>query len=70
MADATDETLPNLPVGKPLERDERDALLPTAKTVAQLRALATGCRACDLWARATQTVFGDGSSRARLLFVG
>jgi uracil-DNA glycosylase family protein len=70
MADATDETFPKLPVGEPLEREERDALLPTAKTLDQLRALATGCRACDLWARATQTVFGDGSPRARLMFVG
>ncbi|HET8777037.1 MAG TPA: UdgX family uracil-DNA binding protein, partial [Candidatus Limnocylindria bacterium] len=29
-----------------------------------------GCRACDLWARATQTVFGDGPASARLLVVG
>jgi uracil-DNA glycosylase family protein len=70
MADATDETLPKLPVGEPLDREARDALLPTARTLDELRALATGCRACDLWARATQTVFGDGSPRARLLFVG
>ena len=54
----------------PLDREERDAVLPQAKTLEELRALATGCRACDLWARATQTVFGDGSPNARLLFVG
>jgi hypothetical protein len=53
-----------------LSREERDAALPTARSIGALRDLATGCRACDLWARATQTVFGDGSPRARLLIVG
>jgi len=33
-------------------------------------ALVDGCRACDLWARATQGVFGEGSSSARLMLVG
>jgi DNA polymerase len=28
------------------------------------------CRACDLWARATQTVFGEGSPHARMMLVG
>jgi DNA polymerase len=55
---------------RPLDREERDAVLPTAETVDQLRALAEGCRACGLWRRATQTVFGDGPSSARLLVVG
>ncbi|MGH2416765.1 MAG: UdgX family uracil-DNA binding protein [Candidatus Limnocylindria bacterium] len=53
-----------------LDREERDAALPSARSIGALRELATGCRACELWARATQTVFGDGSSRARLLIVG
>jgi uracil-DNA glycosylase len=35
-----------------------------------VRASAAGCRACDLWARATQTVFGSGPVPARLMFVG
>ena len=54
----------------PLDREERDAALPTASTIDELRELATGCRACDLWARATQTVFGDGPASARLVVVG
>lgn len=66
----TDLPTARFPTGEPLERDERDALLPTARTIDELRSLATGCRACDLWARATQTVFGDGSSSAELLLVG
>jgi uracil-DNA glycosylase family protein len=32
--------------------------------------LVNSCRACDLWARATQGVFGEGSPRARLMLVG
>lgn len=55
---------------EPLDREERDAALPAADTVEELRELARGCRACDLWARATQTVFGDGAANARLLVVG
>lgn len=55
---------------QPLDRAERDAALPAAETVEELRELARGCRACGLWARATQTVFGDGATNARLLVVG
>jgi DNA polymerase len=54
----------------PLSREERDAALPAARSIGALRDLAAGCRACELWARATQTVFGDGSPSARLLIVG
>ena len=32
--------------------------------------LVNACRACDLWAHATQGVFGEGSLRARLMLVG
>ena len=31
---------------------------------------AAGCRACDLWRHATQTVFGAGPGDARLVLVG
>src|SRR4029078_1305835 len=31
---------------------------------------ATGCQACDLWKRGTQTVFGEGARKAELMFVG
>jgi uracil-DNA glycosylase len=43
---------------------------PDARTVAQLAAAAATCRACDLWKDATQTVFGEGPERARLMLVG
>jgi DNA polymerase len=31
---------------------------------------AKGCRNCDLWKKGTQTVFGEGSAHARILFIG
>ena len=34
------------------------------------RRVAAGCTACDLYARATQTVFGEGRSKADLMLVG
>jgi DNA polymerase len=40
------------------------------KSVEQLRRVAAGCQACDLWKRATRTVFGEGPSRARIMMVG
>ncbi|HEX5040776.1 MAG TPA: UdgX family uracil-DNA binding protein [Candidatus Limnocylindria bacterium] len=57
-------------MAEPLDREARDAAISRARSILALRQLATGCRACDLWARATQTVFGDGPSDARLLVVG
>ena len=35
-----------------------------------LREEAAGCRACPLWKDATQTVFGEGPPRARIMLVG
>jgi uracil-DNA glycosylase len=35
-----------------------------------LRAQARECRNCPLWARATQTVFGEGAAHAAILLVG
>jgi uracil-DNA glycosylase family protein len=55
---------------RPLDRQERDRLLATPPPLERLRSLAVGCRACDLWRHATQTVFGDGPASARLLIVG
>lgn len=39
-------------------------------SLTQLRAEAAACRACPLWAHATQTVFGEGAARARIMLVG
>ena len=39
-------------------------------SISALRRAAEGCRACDLWQRATQTVFGEGGSHAPMMLVG
>ncbi len=44
--------------------------LPTRQNLRTLREAATTCRGCDLYKDATQTVFGEGKIRARLMFVG
>ena len=51
---------PDHPAALALERDGLEAA----------RDLLDGCRACDLWARATQAVSGEGSVKARLMLVG
>ncbi len=43
---------------------------PAHPTLPALRELSRGCKACDLWQRGTQTVFGEGSSRAPVMMVG
>ncbi|MEQ4303152.1 UdgX family uracil-DNA binding protein [Plantactinospora sp. B6F1] len=43
---------------------------PDADSLAELRAAAGGCRGCELYRDATQTVFGRGDERARVVFVG
>jgi uracil-DNA glycosylase len=43
---------------------------PAAAELASLRREAAGCRDCPLWANATQTVFGEGAPRAKLMIVG
>lgn len=47
-----------------------EALIPPRATLQELRDIAAGCRACDLWKLGTQTVFGEGSPRAEVMFVG
>jgi uracil-DNA glycosylase len=42
----------------------------TRPTVQGLRVAASVCRACPLWQRATQTVFGVGRARVPLILVG
>jgi uracil-DNA glycosylase family protein len=46
------------------------AFLPERLSLTTLRAAARGCTACPLWRTGTQTVFGEGLKRARLLLVG
>jgi DNA polymerase len=45
-------------------------LIPKLLTLPSLKAAAADCKACDLWKKGTQTVFGEGWPRATALFVG
>jgi len=44
--------------------------LPERLSLTTLRDAARGCTACPLWRTGTQTVFGEGLKRARLMLVG
>jgi DNA polymerase len=44
--------------------------LPESTTLPALREAAAGCRGCDLYERATQTVFGRGAATATMMLVG
>ena len=44
--------------------------IPPRPTLPKLRAASKGCRGCHLYALGTQTVFGEGPSRARVMMVG
>jgi|SRR5436190_490152 len=45
-------------------------LIPVRPSIERLRATAKSCRACPLWKTGTQTVFGEGSAEAKVIFVG
>jgi len=44
--------------------------VPATSTIDELRAAAAGCRGCDLFKNATQTVFGAGPPDARVVLIG
>ncbi len=46
------------------------APVPVRATLPRLREAVQACRACELWAGATQAVFGEGARRAELMLVG
>jgi uracil-DNA glycosylase len=41
-----------------------------SRSLDELRAEAADCKACDLFKTGTQTVFGEGSEKAEIVFVG
>jgi uracil-DNA glycosylase family protein len=45
-------------------------LIPENPTLDKLRVVAATCQACDLWTRATQTVFGEGQEAAGVMLIG
>jgi uracil-DNA glycosylase family protein len=52
------------------EPNDATPFLPGRHSLKALRAAAAGCRGCHLWRRATQTVFGEGAARARVMLIG
>ncbi|MFL5818161.1 MAG: UdgX family uracil-DNA binding protein [Conexibacter sp.] len=46
------------------------APVPKRPTLPRLREAVQTCRACELWAGASQAVFGEGARRAELMLVG
>jgi uracil-DNA glycosylase len=55
----------------PRRREEHPpAPVPAKPTLPSMRSAATGCRACDLYAHATQVVFGAGRPGVSLMMVG
>src|SRR5947209_5440861 len=45
-------------------------LIPPNPSISELVTIAKSCRACPLWKRGTQTVFGEGPPRAKVIMVG
>jgi uracil-DNA glycosylase family protein len=45
-------------------------LLPEKPTLDSVREISKGCKACNLYKRGTQTVFGEGPSRSAVMIVG
>ncbi|HYF38243.1 MAG TPA: UdgX family uracil-DNA binding protein [Gemmatimonadales bacterium] len=54
----------------PLSTGSAADFIPPNPTLPRLREAAAGCRGCDLWVNATQTVFGEGPRSAEVMLVG
>src|ERR1700683_5624801 len=50
--------------------DPAQKKIPSTHTLEGLEKISKDCKACDLWKRATQTVFGEGESNSKVMFVG
>jgi uracil-DNA glycosylase family protein len=56
--------------GEVAEPNDATPFLPERSSLKSLREAAASCRGCHLWRGATQTVFGEGRKRSRLMLVG
>jgi uracil-DNA glycosylase len=52
------------------EPNDATPFLPERSSLKALREAAANCRGCHLWQGATQTVFGEGRKRSRVMLVG
>jgi len=53
-----------------MEREGAERWVPSARSTAKLAEAAEECRGCELWKDATQVVFSQGRSTARIMLVG
>src|SRR5581483_9034409 len=51
-------------------RSTAGPLIPPDASLRQVAAAAKSCRACPLWKKGKQTFFGEGSVKAKVVFVG
>jgi len=57
-------------VAKKKTQGTAENLIPETPTLFSLKEAASDCKACDLWENATQTVFGEGAKRAKVMLIG
>jgi uracil-DNA glycosylase len=50
--------------------DPAQKKIPSTPTLPGLAKISKNCKACDLWQRGTQIVFGEGEPDAKVMFVG
>ena len=48
----------------------REGMVQISGSLSEIAKKAASCRNCDLWRNATQTVFGEGRTRPRIMFIG
>ncbi|GAC1433582.1 MAG: UdgX family uracil-DNA binding protein [Thermoanaerobaculia bacterium] len=52
------------------EQDTAARYVPPRPTIGKLQAAAEGCKACNLWEKGTQTVFGEGKAASTVMLIG
>jgi len=57
-------------VAKKKTQGTAENLIPETPTLFSLKEAASDCKACYLWENATQTVFGEGAKRAKVMLIG
>jgi uracil-DNA glycosylase family protein len=57
-------------MAKAPEPNDASPFVPKTRSLEALRQAAAECRGCHLWRGTTQTVFGEGLKRARVVLVG
>jgi uracil-DNA glycosylase family protein len=79
VADRSDSSRKTAPTRRKAPRPNPEAggegppvpdLIPEKPSIDKLRSAARDCKACDLYKRGTQTVFGEGPRKAEIMMVG